>query len=169
MNWTELRHVGGSKPDHRSKLMTVFTSEVCGKSVGFKDMYLLDQDRLHQWLSKCDSWVATLTSLGNLLLLLLLLLLLSRFSRARLLATSWTVAHQAPPYMGFSRQEYWSGVPLPSPGNFLEMQILELFPTDLWIRNSGGGYQQICVSTNLSCDPGAGSSLRIIGLDYPAP
>jgi len=47
--------VGGSKPDHRYKLMTVFTSEVCGRSVGFKDMYLLDQDRLHQWLSKCDS------------------------------------------------------------------------------------------------------------------
>ena len=32
----------------------------------------------------------------------------------RLLATPWTVAHQAPPSMGFSRQEYWSGVPLPS-------------------------------------------------------
>ena len=36
-------------------------------------------------------------------------------SRVRLLATPWTVAHQAPPSMGFSRQEYWSGVPLPSP------------------------------------------------------
>jgi len=35
-------------------------------------------------------------------------------SRARLLATSWTAAYQAPPSMGFSRQEYWSGVPLPS-------------------------------------------------------
>ena len=35
-------------------------------------------------------------------------------SRVRLLATPWTVAHQAPPYMGFARQEYWSGVPLPS-------------------------------------------------------
>ena len=32
-----------------------------------------------------------------------------------LLATPWIVAHQAPPSMGFSRQEYWSGVPLPSP------------------------------------------------------
>ena len=30
--------------------------------------------------------------------------------------TPWTAAHQAPPSMGFSRQEYWSGVPLPSPG-----------------------------------------------------
>ena len=45
----------------------------------------------------------------------LLLPLLSRFSRVRLLATPWTAAHQAPPSMGFSKQEYWSGVPLPSP------------------------------------------------------
>ena len=36
-------------------------------------------------------------------------------SRVRLLATPRTAAHQAPPSMGFSRQEYWSGVPLPSP------------------------------------------------------
>ena len=35
-------------------------------------------------------------------------------SRVRLLATPWTAAHQAPPSMGVSRQEYWSGVPLPS-------------------------------------------------------
>ena len=35
--------------------------------------------------------------------------------RVRLLATPWTTAYQAPPSMGFSRQEYWSGVPLPSP------------------------------------------------------
>ena len=34
----------------------------------------------------------------------------------RLLATPWTAAHQAPLSMGFSRQEYWSGEPLPSPG-----------------------------------------------------
>ena len=33
--------------------------------------------------------------------------------------TPWTVAHQAPPSMGFSRQEYWSGVPLPSPRFYL--------------------------------------------------
>ena len=36
-------------------------------------------------------------------------------SHVRLQATSWIAAHQAPPSMGFSRQEYWSGVPLPSP------------------------------------------------------
>ena len=43
------------------------------------------------------------------------LLLLSHFSRVRLCATPSMAAHQAPPSLGFSRQEYWSGVPLPSP------------------------------------------------------
>ena len=38
-------------------------------------------------------------------------------SRVLLFATPWTVAHQAPPSMGFSRQEYWSGLPFPSPGD----------------------------------------------------
>ena len=41
--------------------------------------------------------------------------MLSRFSRVRLCVTPWTAAHQAPPSTGFSRQEYWSGVPFPSP------------------------------------------------------
>ena len=36
-------------------------------------------------------------------------------SRVRLLATPWTAAYQTPPSIGFSRQEYWSGMPLPSP------------------------------------------------------
>ena len=36
-------------------------------------------------------------------------------SLVRLLATPWTAAHQAPPSVGFSRQEYWTGMPLPSP------------------------------------------------------
>ena len=45
----------------------------------------------------------------------LLLLLLSRFSRVQLCVTSWTAAHQAPLSLGFSRQEYWSGLPFPSP------------------------------------------------------
>ena len=43
------------------------------------------------------------------------LLLLSRFSRVRLCATPETAAHQAPPSLGFSRQEHWSGLPFPSP------------------------------------------------------
>ena len=39
------------------------------------------------------------------------------FSRVRLFATPWTVAFKAPLSMGFSRQEYWSGLPFPSPGD----------------------------------------------------
>ena len=46
---------------------------------------------------------------------MLLLLLLSRFSRVQLCATPQTAAHQAPPSLGFSRQEHYSGLPLPSP------------------------------------------------------
>ena len=38
-------------------------------------------------------------------------------SRVQLFATPWTVAHQTPPFMGFSRQEYWSGLTFPSPGD----------------------------------------------------
>ena len=47
----------------------------------------------------------------------MLLLLLSHFSSVRLCATPWTAAYQAPPSMGVSRQEYWSGLPVPSPAD----------------------------------------------------
>ena len=43
-------------------------------------------------------------------------------SRARLVATPRTAAHQAPLSMGFSRQEYWSGLPLPSPRNYTTLK-----------------------------------------------
>ena len=42
--------------------------------------------------------------------------MLSHFSCARLFVTMWTIARQAPLSMGFSRQEYWSGLPCPPPG-----------------------------------------------------
>ena len=45
------------------------------------------------------------------------------FSHVQLFATLWTVAYQAPPSMGFSRQEYWSGLPFPSPGDFPDPRI----------------------------------------------
>ena len=44
-------------------------------------------------------------------------------SRVRLFATPWAVAHQAPPSMGFSRQEYWSGLPFLSPGDLPDSGI----------------------------------------------
>ena len=49
-------------------------------------------------------------------------------SRARLCATPWTAARQAPPSMGFSRQGYWSGVPCPSPGDLPNPGIEPLSP-----------------------------------------
>ena len=42
---------------------------------------------------------------------------MNSLSRVQLFATPWTVVCQAPPSMGFSRQEYWSGLPFPSPGD----------------------------------------------------
>ena len=49
-------------------------------------------------------------------------------SHVQLFMTSWTAAYQAPPSMGFSRQEYWSGVPLPSPfvslGKFIPRYLI---------------------------------------------
>ena len=62
-------------------------------------------------------------------------------SIVRLLATPWTAAHQAPPSMGFSRQEYWSGLPLPSPTQrkhvhlyfaFLLSSYINLLGRPLW-------------------------------------
>ena len=65
------------------------------------------------------------------------------FSRDQLLSTPWTAAHQAPPSMGFSKQGYWSGVPLPSPlpHKYLPLSLfpsaifnssLSLTPTAYW-------------------------------------
>ena len=44
-------------------------------------------------------------------------------SHVQLFATPWTVGHQAPPSMGFPRQEYWSGLPFPSPGDLPNPRI----------------------------------------------
>ena len=63
------------------------------------------------------SWISqTLVWFGwDVFLLLLLLLLLSHFSRVQLCATPETAAHQAPPSLGFFRQEHWRGLPFHSP------------------------------------------------------
>ena len=69
------------------------------------------------------------------------------FSRVRPSATPWTAALQAPLSMGFSRQEYWSGVPLPSPCQFLgalyscRIHDLQVFSPPLWL---------VCSSPSLS-------------------
>ena len=47
----------------------------------------------------------------------------------RLFETPWTITYQAPLFMGFSRQEYWSGLPFPSPGDLPDPRIEPGFPT----------------------------------------
>ena len=56
-----------------------------------------------------------------------MLLLLSCFSHVRLCAIPYTAAHQAPPSLGFSRQEHWSGLPFPSP--MRESEVTQSCPT----------------------------------------
>ena len=69
-------------------------------------------------------------------------------SRVQLFATPWTVAHQAPPSMGFSRQEYWSGLPFPSPGDLLEPRSPALQADTLTSEPPGKPYS---LSPKLHC------------------
>ena len=73
-------------------------------------------------------------------------------SRVRLLATPWTAAYQAPPTMGFSKQDYWSGLPLPS-------QQVELV-----LKNSPANEEDISESESCSV---VYDSLQLHGLYSP--
>ena len=69
------------------------------------------------------------------------------FSRVRLFSTPWTAAYQAPPSMGFSKQEYWSGVPLPSLMGRLSRRLILSFislslPLIMSIQESGSFFYQ---------------------------
>ena len=55
-----------------------------------------------------------------------LFVVVKSLSRVRLFATPWTVAYQAPPSLGFSRQEYWSELPFPSPGDLPDFSSVQL-------------------------------------------
>ena len=76
-------------------------------------------------------WLSPLSSVPRLLLRVLSCASekVKSLSHVRLFATPWTVAHQAPPSMGFSRQEYWSGLPFPSPGDLPDPGIESRSPT----------------------------------------
>ena len=55
--------------------------------------------------------------------------MLSHFSHVQLCATPEMAAHQAPPSLGFSRQEHWSGLPFPSPMQESESEVAQSYPT----------------------------------------
>ena len=61
-------------------------------------------------------------------------------SLCRVLATPWTTAYQAPPSMGFSRQEYWSGVPLPSPRKIYTHMKISVYK--MWNLSKAEGLYQ---------------------------
>ena len=81
---------------------------------------------------------------------------LSRFSCVRLLVILWTVAHQAPLSKGFSRQEYWSGLPFPSPGN-LPHPGIEPRPSEL---------QADSLPSEPPGNKGAAGLKKHLGIDY---
>ena len=70
------------------------------------------------WDRSLDSWMFLGTDfMISVLPSLHISVKVKSLSRVRLFVTPWTVAHQAPPSMGFYRQKYWSGLPFPSPGD----------------------------------------------------
>ena len=77
--------------------------------------------------------------------------LLSRFCHVQLFATPWTEAHQAPLSVGFSRQEYWSGLPFPSNSHLLHLlhwQAASLPLSATW-EASGWGQNTSCFKQGL--------------------
>ena len=70
-------------------------------------------------------------------------------SHVRLLVTPWTAAHQAPPSMEFSRQEYWSGFPLPSPFSILYISENRFLSSSVWFFSlTIVTSRSICVANN---------------------
>ena len=70
-------------------------------------------------------------------------------SHVRLFLIPWTVAHQALPFMAFPRQEYWSDLPFPTPGDLLDPRVKPASPVSLAL--TGGFY-----TTDLPGKPGVG-------------
>ena len=100
----------------------------------------------------------------------MLVCMLSHFSHVQLFATPWTVAHQAPLSVGFSRQEHWSGLPFPLPGDLPnpEIEPVSLVPPALagkFLTTVPPGKPSACIMTlyNISHSHGMVESQFIIG------
>ena len=77
--------------------------------------------------------------------------MLSCFNHVRLFATLWTVARQAPLSMGFSRQEYWSGLPCPPPGDLPNPDIKPVPSTALIFQADSFTTEPLGKPLYLSC------------------
>ena len=101
------------------------------------DLSLCGTVELVPWISIQWRIIQTFFRLNPVLLLLLLL---SHFSSVWLCVTPWTAAHQAPQSMRYSRQEYWSGLPFPSPQHCLHFGSVQfsrpVVSDSLWPRES---------------------------------
>ena len=115
---------------------------------------------LHNWLwSKSLTYIIVILHIDNSVLLLLLLI---HFNRVRLCVTPYMAAPQAPLSLGFSRQDYWSGLPFPSP--MVRAKLLQLCPT---LRPYG---QQptmlLCPQDSLGKNTGVGCHFLLWILSY---
>ena len=87
-------------------------------------------------------------------------------SRVQLFATPWTVAYQAPRNMGFSRQEYWSGLPFPTPGDLLNPGIEPTSPAlagQSFTTAPPGKHSEGCFFTNTDLVAAVGKEERSHG------
>ena len=101
-----------------SRFFTVWTTREAPLYKHFNfDIYVQFEDVRHEIYSYITFHIS-----GNIASLMLSCSLLSDS------ATSWTVAHEAPLFMGYPRQEYWSGLPFPPPGNLPDPGIESVFP-----------------------------------------
>ena len=94
---------------------------------------------------------------------------LSCFSRVRLFATLWTIGHQAPLSMGFSRHKYWSGLPFPPPGDLSDSGIKPAYPvssalTGRFFTTSTTWEARLYLDTAICCEFKDGKI--VVGLNF---
>ena len=87
--------------------------------------------------------------------------------RVRLFATPWTVAYQAPPSMGFSRQECWSGLPFPSPGDLPNPGLPHCRQTLYRLSHQGSPGVLKCVSLNPKVPWSSGCGAMLVAQSCP--
>ena len=106
---------------HVNMILTLFKN--------YMYVYILKVKKKKTWLSLDGKTTVDIYFLFKTLYLIFQVKVkVKSLSRVRLFATLWTVAYQAPPSMGFPRQECWSGLPFPSPGDLPDPGIEPVSP-----------------------------------------